>query len=40
MKKSKFNEERIAYILRQIEGGTAAVEVYRQHGISEQIFYQ
>ena len=40
MKKSKFSGERIAYILRQAEGGTAAIEVCRQHGISEQTFYR
>ena len=40
MKKTKFSEERIAYILRQAEGGTSAVEVCRQNGISEQTFYR
>jgi putative transposase len=35
MKQSKFSEERIAYILRQAESGTSAVEVCRQNGISE-----
>ncbi len=40
MKQSKFSEERIAYILRQVEGGTSAVEVCRQNGISEQTFYR
>ena len=40
MKKTKFSEERIAYILRQAEGGTPAIEVCRQNGISEQTFYR
>ena len=40
MKKSAFSEERIAYILRQVEGGTSAVEVCRQNGVSEQTFYR
>ena len=40
MKKKRFSEEQIAYILRQSEAGTAAVEVCRQHGISEQTFYR
>ncbi len=29
MKKSKFNEEQIAYALRQVEGGTPPADVYR-----------
>lgn len=40
MKKTKFSDERIAYILRQAEAGTSAVEVCRQNGISEQTFYR
>ncbi len=40
MKQSKFSEERIAYILRQAESGTPAVEVCRQNNISEQTFYR
>ena len=40
MKKTKFSDERIAYILRQAEGGTTATEVCRQNGISEQTFYR
>ena len=39
MKLSKFSEEKIAYILRQAESGTTALEVCRQHGMSEQTFY-
>lgn len=40
MKKSKFSEEKIAYILRQVEAGRTAVEVCREHGVSEQTFYR
>ncbi len=40
MKKTRFSEEQIAYILRQCEGGTAATEVCRKNGISEQTFYR
>ncbi len=40
MKKTKFSEEKIAYVLRQVEAGKPAVEVCREHGISEQTFYR
>lgn len=45
MKQSKFSEERIAYILRQAEGATPAVEVCRQNNPAqrapgEQTFYR
>ncbi len=40
MKKSRFSEERIAYILRQAESGTSVAEVCRQNGVSEQTFYR
>jgi putative transposase len=40
MKKTKFSDEKIAYILRQAEAGTPAIEVCREHGISEQTFYR
>ena len=40
MKKTRFSEEQIAYILRQSEGGTPATEVCRRNGISEQTFYR
>ena len=35
MKKSKFSESQIAFILRQAEDGTAVAEVCRKAGISE-----
>lgn len=40
MKKTRFSEEQIAYILRQAEGGTPATEICRKNGISEQTFYR
>jgi putative transposase len=39
MKKSKFSEEQIAYVLRQAEGGTPVADVCRGMGISEATFY-
>ena len=39
MKRSKFTEAQIAFILRQAEEGTAVAEVRRKSGISEATFY-
>ena len=39
MKRSRYTEEQIAYALRQVDGGTPAIEVCRKMGISEQTFY-
>ena len=39
MKKSKFTESQIAFILRQVEDGTAIGEVCRKAGISEATYY-
>ena len=39
MKRSKFSEGQIAYILRQAEEGTAIGEVCCKAGISEATFY-
>ena len=39
MKKSKFSEAQIAFILKQAEDGTAGGEVCRKAGISEATFY-
>jgi putative transposase len=39
MKKSKFTESQIAFILRQAEEGTAVAEVCRKAGVSEATFY-
>jgi len=40
MKRSRFTDEQVAYALRQVDGGTAAADVYRQMGISEATFYE
>ena len=39
MKRSKFSEAQIAFVLRQAEEGTAVGEVCRKAGISEATFY-
>jgi putative transposase len=39
MKKSKFSEAQIAFILKQAEGGTPIGEVCRKAGIGEATFY-
>jgi putative transposase len=39
MKTSKFSEEQIAYVLRQVEGGSPVADVCRQMGVSEATFY-
>ena len=39
MKKSKFTEAQIAFILRQVEEGTPVPEVCRKAGISDATFY-
>ena len=39
MKRSKFTEAQIAFILRQADEGTAIGEVCRKAGISEATFY-
>ena len=36
MRKSKFTDEQIAYALRRVETGTAATEVCRDMGVTEQ----
>jgi len=40
MKKSKFTDSQIAYILRQAEEGTSVEEVCRKSGISAQTYYR
>lgn len=40
MKKSRFSEEQIAFVLRQAETGTPIVEVCRKMGVSEQTFFR
>ena len=39
MKKSRFSEQQIAFILKQAEDGVPAGEVCRKAGISEATFY-
>jgi putative transposase len=39
MKRSKFTESQIAFVLRQAEEGTKVEEVCRKAGISEATFY-
>ena len=39
MKRSKFTEEQVTYVLRQAESGTAVEDVCRSIGISQAIFY-
>jgi putative transposase len=39
MKRSKFSEAQIAFVLEQAEDGTAIAEVCRKDGISEATFY-
>ena len=39
MKKSRFSEQQIAFILRQAEEGTTVEEVCREAGISEATYY-
>lgn len=40
MKKTKYTEEQIAFVLKQAELGTPVDEVCRKIGISEQTFYR
>ncbi len=39
MKKSRFSEQQIAFILKQAEDGTTVEEVCRKAGISIQTYY-
>lgn len=40
MKKTKFTEEQIAFVLKQAETGLSVAEVTRKMGITEQTFYR
>jgi putative transposase len=39
MRKSKFTESQIAFVLRQADEGTPITEVCRKAGVSEAMFY-
>ena len=39
MKRSKFTEAQIAFVLKQVEDGTSIAEVCRKAGIAETTFY-
>ena len=39
MKRSKFSEEQIVYVIRQDESGTPVGDLCRQLGVSEATFY-
>ena len=39
MKRSKFNEAQVSFILRQVDEGTTVGEVCRKAGISKATFY-
>ena len=39
MKRSKFTDAQIAFVLRQVEEGTPISEVCRKTGIAEATFY-
>lgn len=40
MKKTRFTEAQIAFVLKQAEAGIAVAEVCRKSGISEQTYYR
>ncbi len=40
MKRKRYSAEQIVYALRQVESGSAAVEICRKLGVSEQTFYR
>ena len=39
MKTSRFSEQQIAFILKQVDDGTSVDEVCRKAGISQQSYY-
>lgn len=40
MKRSRYTEEQISYVLKQVELGAPVVEVCRKIGVTEQTFYR
>ncbi len=40
MRKSRYSQEQIIRVLRQVESGQKVKDVTREHGISEQTYYR
>jgi putative transposase len=40
MKRKRYSEAQIAFVLRQAESGTPVAEIIRKLGVSEQTFYR
>ena len=40
MRKSRYSQEQIIRVLRQVESGQKVRDVIREHGISEQTYYR
>jgi putative transposase len=40
MRKSRYSEEKIIRVLKQVESGQKVKDVIREHGISEQTYYR